>query len=43
MMMGTETVPETSVIFNQPRRLIVREDFIDSKIYFKANGKSAIL
>jgi hypothetical protein len=29
LMMGTELVPETSVIFNQLTRLIAREDFIN--------------
>jgi hypothetical protein len=29
LMMGTEKVPETSVIFNQLTRLIAREDFIN--------------
>jgi hypothetical protein len=28
LMMGTEMIPETSVIFNQLRWLIAREDFI---------------
>jgi hypothetical protein len=32
LMMGTEMVPETSVIFKQLTRLITREDFI--KEYF---------
>jgi hypothetical protein len=44
LMIGTEIVPETSVIFNQLTRLITREDFINfgrcenlrlySKLYF---------
>jgi hypothetical protein len=29
LIMGTEMVPETSAIFNQLTRLIVREDFIN--------------
>jgi hypothetical protein len=28
-MMGTEMVPETSVMFNQLARLIAQEDFIN--------------
>jgi hypothetical protein len=28
-MMGTELVPETSVIFNQSTQLIARKDFTD--------------
>jgi hypothetical protein len=29
LMMGTDTVPETSVIFNQLTQLIAQEDFIN--------------
>jgi hypothetical protein len=31
-MMGTETVPETSVIFNQQTQLTAWEDFITWKV-----------
>jgi hypothetical protein len=34
LMMGTEMVPEKSVIFNQLTRLVAREDFIDNMKLF---------
>jgi hypothetical protein len=32
LMMGTEMVPETFVVFNELTHLIVREDFINVKV-----------
>jgi hypothetical protein len=35
--MGTETVPETSVTFNQLERLVAGKDFIKVSSVYKAN------